>query len=152
MSAGWGAVRACCISTTPEISVKLRLLFLNISRQLVICASLTIVLKVLRSWTYARKISGLVESSRGALLVGSGSVMASSVPLWPCNPQVRHKQRGLQVEGGDPPLCSAFVKPHLECCVPFWAPQFMKDWDILETSQQRATKMKSLEHLLYEEG
>jgi len=38
-------------------------------------------------------------------------------------------------------LCSALVRPHLECCIQMWSPQYRRDMDLLECIQRTATKM-----------
>jgi len=46
------------------------------------------------------------------------------------------------------PLCSALLRPHLQCWVQCWAPQFKKNEELLERVQHRAMRMRrGWEHL-----
>lgn len=64
-------------------------------------------------------------------------------------PSEKHHQ---QVEGSDLfPLLST-SEMHLECWVQACVSQYKRDMDVLEYLQQRATKIKGLEHLSYDKS
>jgi len=49
-------------------------------------------------------------------------------------------------------LCSALVRPHLECCIQVWGPQHKKYVELLEWAQRRTTKViRGVKHLSCEE-
>ena len=49
-------------------------------------------------------------------------------------------------------LYTTYVRPKLEYCVPIWSPYFVKDIDVLEKVQKRATKLiKGYEKLPYDQ-
>ena len=51
------------------------------------------------------------------------------------------------------PLDPVLVRPHLECCVQFWAPHYKRDMGIPERVQRRAIRLiKWLRHLSCEES
>ena len=50
------------------------------------------------------------------------------------------------------PLCSVFVRSHLEYCVQMWSPQYRRDMELLECIQRRVAEMiRGMEELSYME-
>ncbi|KAJ7397208.1 hypothetical protein BTVI_137311 [Pitangus sulphuratus] len=59
---------------------------------------------------------------------------------------------GSKLREGILPLCTALLRPHLQCGIQLQGPQHRKDMDLLGQVQEEAIKITGLEHLSYEES
>ena len=72
------------------------------------------------------------EKDLGALVANSLAISQQCDQEGQWDPGVRYRVHGQQVEGGDPPLCSALVRPYLQHWAQSWALQFRVDRELLE--------------------
>ncbi|KAK4826967.1 hypothetical protein QYF61_012816 [Mycteria americana] len=110
----------------------------------------------------AKKANGILACIRSSVASRSREVI---VPLYSQNHRITESYRLEKtfkiIESNHKPntaknhhytMSLTLVRPHLECCVQFWAPHYKKDIEVLERVQRRATKlMKGLEQKSYEE-
>lgn len=66
-------------------------------------------------------------------------------------PGLHEEESCQQVEGHDPAPLLSIAEKHLGSCAHFWAPQYKKDLNLLESSAGYTKMVKELEHLSYEE-
>ena len=96
----------------------------------------------LESWAVEKDLGALVAGRQRAQVAKK----AHSIPACIRN-SVASRSREAMV-----PLCSALLRPHLECCVQFWAPHSRKDTEVPARVQRRAAKLlRASEHKSYEE-
>ena len=68
---------------------------------------------------------------------------SAGAKLWSetTSPRGRQATKGTHRQGKGLPLCSAPMRPQLQCCVQAWGPQHRRDVGLWERGQRRARRM-----------